>query len=116
MKNQLLGNKAEQRALKYLLKQGLKHLESNFRSRYGEIDLILQDQETLVFVEVRYRKRQEYGGAASSVDRHKQRKLIKTGLTYLQKHSPEAICRFDIVAIQDKGPLEWIQNAFDSDA
>ena len=114
MKNQQRGNKAEQLALRYLLKQGLTHLESNFRSRYGEIDLILQDQETLVFVEVRYRKHPFHGGAAASVDRCKQRKLIKTGLSYLQKHTPDAICRFDVVAIEEKGTLEWIRNAFET--
>jgi len=116
MKNQQRGNKAEQRALRYLLDQGLKHLESNFRSRFGEIDLILQDRETLVFVEVRYRKQASHGGAAASVDRYKQQKLIKTGLCYLQKHSPEAVCRFDVVAIEEKGKLVWIRNAFESNA
>jgi len=114
MKSQQLGNKAEQLALRYLLKQGLKHLESNFRSRYGEIDLIMLDQETLVFIEVRYRKQAFHGGAAASVDRHKQQKLIKTGLSYLQKHTPEAICRFDVVAIEEKGKLEWIRDAFEN--
>jgi putative endonuclease len=116
MKNQQRGNNTERLALKYLLDQGLTHLESNFRSRYGEIDLILQEHETLVFVEVRYRKQNTHGSAAASVDQLKQRKLIKTGLTYLQKHSPEAICRFDIIAIQGNGQLEWIRNAFDSEA
>ena len=116
MKNQQRGNKAEQQALRYLLNQGLTHLESNFRSRFGEIDLILQDQETLVFVEVRFRKQALHGGAAASVDRYKQQKLIKTGLTYLQKQAPDAICRFDVIAIEEKGKLEWIRNAFDSDA
>jgi putative endonuclease len=115
MKSQQLGNKAEQLALRYLRKQGLTHIESNFRSRYGEIDLIFMDQETLVFVEVRYRKSKTHGGAAASVDRYKQHKLIKTGQAYLQKHSPEAFCRFDVVAIQDKGHVDWIRNAFESE-
>jgi len=116
MKSQQQGNNAEQQALKYLRKQGLKYLESNFRSRYGEIDLILQDQETLVFVEVRYRKHTFHGGAAASVDRFKQQKLIKTGLAYLQRHTPEAVCRFDVVAIEETGKLEWIRNAFENEA
>ncbi len=115
MKSQRLGNRAEQLALRYLLKQGLKHLESNFRSRYGEIDLIMLDQETLVFIEVRYRKQSFHGGAAASVDRHKQQKLLKTGLSYLQKHTPEAVCRFDVIAIEEKGKLQWIRNAIENE-
>lgn len=113
MKTREKGDKAEQLALRYLRRQGLKHLQSNFRSRFGEIDLIMLDRETLVFVEVRYRKLQTYGGGAASVNRHKQQRLIKTGLTYLQRHNNEAVCRFDVVSVEDKGQIEWIRNAFD---
>ena len=114
MKTQWLGDRAENQALKYLKGQGLKHRESNYRSRFGEIDLIMMDQDSLVFVEVRYRQYQSWGGAAASVGRTKQRKLIKTGLAYLQRHDPEAICRFDVVAINGKQQIDWIKNAFDA--
>lgn len=112
MITQLLGNRAENQALTYLKKQGLTYKERNYRSRFGEIDLIMVDQDSLVFVEVRYRKHQSWGGAAASVNKIKQQKLVKTGLSYLQRHDPEAVCRFDVIAIDAQQRIEWIRNAF----
>ncbi len=112
MKTLIRGNSAENQALKYLRKQGLKPVTSNYRSRYGEIDLIMQHGATLVFVEVRYRAAEQYGGAAASVDPRKQQKLIRTAAAYLQSHDADALCRFDVVAINGSSQINWIQSAF----
>ena len=77
------GRDAEKRAAKWLTGQGLSIVERNFHCRQGEIDLILLDQETLVFTEVRWRKHQSYGGALASVDQHKQRRLINAAQHFL---------------------------------
>jgi putative endonuclease len=114
------GPDAENRARAYLEKQGLHLLKHNYRSRLGEIDLIMQDRDSLVFVEVRYRHRQDFGSGAESVDRRKQSKLIACAQYYIQTHPKTADqpCRFDVVSIGsqgDDGPVQWIQNAFLAD-
>lgn len=107
------GVQSEQQALTFLKEQGLLLLCQNFYCRFGEIDLIMSDQDTLVFVEVRYRKNQDFGGATGSVTLQKQRKLIKTAKHYLAQLDNEPYCRFDVVAIsaETKQP-QWIQDAF----
>jgi putative endonuclease len=115
MKSLLRGRQQEKRALTLLRRQGLKHRQSNYRCRYGEIDLIMEDGGTLVFVEVRYRHSLRYGGAAASIDRNKIRKIVKTGLHYLQHHHLDMACRFDVVAIDGDGAPQWIKNAFQMD-
>ena len=104
---------SEDLALKYLKRRGLKLLVRNYSSRHGEIDLIMQDKDTLVFVEVRYRKHDNYGGAVESVDHHKQSRIASTAESYLQAHSWDGPCRFDIVAIQGEAKPQWIVGAFD---
>jgi len=112
------GDKAEQVACDYLQRQSLKLITSNFTSRYGEIDLIMKDdkQENTVFIEVRYRKNKQFGGAAASVTPKKQQRIIKTSLHYMQQHDANASARFDVVAIEGditgEYALEWIVNAF----
>lgn len=107
------GRHAEQTARDYLESRGLKWLESNFRSRGGEIDLIMKDGATLVFVEVRYRKGRQFGGAAASVNHTKQQRLIQAAMVYLQKQGKEYPCRFDVLALEGSKPtIEWITNAF----
>jgi putative endonuclease len=107
------GVKSEQQALTFLKEQGLLLICQNFYCRFGEIDLIMSDQDTLVFVEVRYRKNQDFGGATGSVTPQKQKKLIKTAKHYLAQLDNEPYCRFDVVAIsaEAKQP-QWIQDAF----
>ena len=97
-----MGKRAENYALNYLKQQGLKLLEKNFYCRHGEIDLILKDQDTLVFVEVRYRKNNHYGHAFETINKRKQHKIITTARYYLHKHKlTESICsRFDIISIE----------------
>ncbi len=108
------GNKAEQQACEHLQSNGLTLLEKNFSTKAGEVDLIMRDDETLVFVEVRYRKNADFGGAAASVTAKKQQRIIKAALAYQQKHMPQSSMRFDVVAIEgDNEDIDWITSAFD---
>lgn len=110
------GKEAERWACEFLQRQGLKLVTQNFRSRLGEIDLIMQDEDALVFVEVRQRSRSDFGGAAASVDSHKQKRLIRAAKYYLAKLHNMPTCRFDVVLMEDdKGSnAQWIRNAFDA--
>lgn len=106
---QIRGQAAEDRALAHLMRHGLTLIERNFLCRGGEIDLVMQQQETLVFVEVRQRSGKSFGGAAASVTPAKQRRMILAAQTYLQRHRTPPPCRFDVVAI-DGETLEWLAN------
>ena len=111
------GDKAETYAADFLQSKGLQLLHKNFSSAGGEIDLIMQDREDLVFVEVRLRNNTAYGSAVESVNYYKQNKIIRTGLYYMQKQRLlyRVNCRFDIVGISTgvSGPeIEWVKNAF----
>ena len=110
------GKQHEDRALAYLEEKGLKTIERNFHSYRGEIDLIMLDNETLVFIEVRYRRNNLYGSAAESVTRKKQQHLIMASQYFLQtkKQHQARACRFDIVAITggQAENIDWIKNGF----
>lgn len=109
------GAQAEQTAAQYLQRQGLRLLQSNYRCRFGEIDLILKDRDSLVFVEVRLRSRSDFGGAAASIDARKQHKLILAAQHYLSTISPTPPCRFDAVLLSSAEGgegVEWLKNAF----
>ncbi len=108
---QKAGDKAETQARRYLEKQGMKLLTSNYRCNCGEIDLIMQHNQVLVFIEVRCRADSRFGSAAETVDHRKQRKIIKAAQFYLQQHRHEVACRFDVVALTS-GKLSWIPDAF----
>ncbi|MCQ4262407.1 YraN family protein [Stutzerimonas stutzeri] len=117
--SQSSGRSAEMLALDHLRDKGLRLLERNWSCRSGELDLVMLDGDTVVFVEVRYRRHAAWGGALESVDTRKQQKLIKAAQFFLQKESRWAKhpCRFDVVAIAAAGhtqDLNWIRNAFDS--
>ena len=114
-----IGRTYEALACKYLQAQGLKLLEKNYRSRFGEIDLIMLDTDQLVFVEVRYREQSHFGSAAESITQGKQQKLVKTAQTYMQTHSETSrlATRFDVVAIEGNAQspsYHWICNAFEA--
>jgi putative endonuclease len=116
-KNTIIGNskgaKIERLACDYLQSKGLSLLQRNFLSRFGEIDLIMQDENTVVFIEVRYRKNCRYGGAAASVTWPKQQRIIKTALSYQQLYTGQQNMRFDVVAVEGTPPkIVWIKNAF----
>jgi len=109
------GAAAEALAAEFLERRGLKILARNFRCRGGEIDLVCADGRTLVFVEVRLRTNQNFGGAAYSITPLKQRRLVLAARHYLARHSG-APSRFDAVLLGDLAPerIEWIRNAFDA--
>lgn len=116
-KTQEIGQAAENAALQYLQQQGLRWVTSNFRCRLGEIDLIMYDRDSLVFVEVRYRQSSQFGDSLESVTTVKQDKLTRTASFYLQQQnlSDNRVCRFDVVGITAKAgkiSIEWIKNAF----
>ncbi len=113
MLKSLLGQSAESRAEAFLKTHGLKLVTRNWRSRFGEIDLIMQDDSTLVFIEVRLRTRSDFGGAAASVTPAKQKKLLATARQYLTTLKMLPPCRFDVIALSGDGAPEWIRNAFD---
>lgn len=110
------GNHAERMALRFLKKNKLRFVEKNYHCRYGEIDIIMQDKEYLVFVEVRYRRSDRFGGALASVDRRKQAKLRRSAEHYLIRHKrTDDPCRFDILCVNgdlNKPSFDWIDNAF----
>jgi len=109
-----VGQRHERQARQFLEKKGLRYITSNFSCRLGEIDLIMQDRDTLAFIEVRYRRTSQYGSPADTVDIHKQRKLIRAAEYYLQITGihDTVPCRFDIVGMSHPHSIEWIQNAF----
>lgn len=105
------GRDAEDRACAYLRARGLALVARNYSCRSGEIDLIMRDGATLVFVEVRYRRNARFGDSAETVDWRKQARLVAAAQTYLQHKRVTAPCRFDVVAAT--GPqLRWIRDAF----
>lgn len=109
------GDEVERLTEKFLKKKGLKLLERNYLIKGGEIDLVMQDGEFLVFIEVRYRKSQAHGSGAESVTTRKQQRLNRAARHYLQHHfgNHEPSCRFDVISAHgDPITLEWIKNAF----
>ena len=116
--SQQMGFAAEELARKYLCKQGLTWLESNYHCRLGEIDLIMRDKEYIVFVEVRARTSSAYGGGVQSITTSKRQKLIRTASLYLQvkKLYDKHPCRFDVLSLDGPEPeITWIKNAFGID-
>jgi len=111
------GRQAETSACEYLQARGLTLVERNYLCKRGEIDLIMQDKHTTIFVEVRYRRNDHFGSSAESVDWRKQAKLLATAEHYLQQHPKAArsICRFDVVALTTENgqqTIDWIIDAF----
>lgn len=116
MSSHQLGIQAEELALQHLQQQGLKLVERNYHSRRGEIDLIMLDKSTLVFVEVRSRKSSRFGSALESVNHAKQTRIIHTAEQYLQQTSSSYQgYRFDVIAIssdQAVPEITWLKDAF----
>jgi putative endonuclease len=114
------GQAAELHALKYLQAQGMKLLAQNWSCRRGELDLVMLAGDTVVFVEVRYRKYAGWGGAAASVDVRKQQRIVLAAQHFLlsQPRLSNRPCRFDVVALSANGTLppnlDWIANAFEA--
>lgn len=107
-----IGKSGEDQAEEFLKKIGYKILERNFRTRYGEIDIIAKENGTYVFVEVKTRKLKDgFGEPQFAVNKHKQHHLALAAFTYIKKESLHSDYRFDIVAIC-RGKIEHIENAF----
>lgn len=108
----LRGKTAEDQAFDFLVKQGLKLVCRNFRCKQGELDLVMQDQQSLVIIEVRYRKSDTYGSALESVTPTKQARIVAATQYYLATLTVNRPIRFDVVAISGNGNINWIKNAF----
>jgi putative endonuclease len=108
-----VGAEKEQLARTYLESHGLRLIASNYRCRRGEIDLIMRDAETLVFVEVRYRASSRFGTAEETVGARKRQRLAAAAGHYIQRHTTGMACRFDVIAIGGNDRINWIRNAFD---
>ena len=118
---QSAGQAAEGWALTHLEEHGLRLLARNWRCRLGELDLVMLDGDTVVFVEVRYRRHSAWGGAEGSVDARKRARVSAAALVFLQQQSrwSQCPCRFDVIAIgpaEHSAParLNWIRSAFDA--
>ncbi|TAN06086.1 MAG: YraN family protein [Rhodanobacteraceae bacterium] len=115
-----VGAHFEQRALEHLERAGLKLVQRNFRTRFGELDLVMRDGGTLVFVEVRYRRDARFGGGAASVGRDKRARLARAAQGFLQAHPRFASspCRFDVIAFDGEASAptcNWQRAAFEID-
>lgn len=112
------GNDAEDRALSHLTAEGLRLVERNVRSRGGEIDLVMRDDDALVFIEVRSRRSRAYGGALASIDARKQQRILLAARTWLARHPREAMraLRFDVVAFEGDEDPQWLRNVLETDA
>ena len=113
------GQDAEGKALGELQRSGLKLLARNWSCRRGELDLVMLDGDTVVFVEVRFRRHAAWGGALESVDARKRSRLAAAAEQFLQEHARwnRHPCRFDVVAMspgETAAAFNWIKNAFDT--
>ncbi len=114
------GRWAERVARDFLSSRGLEPLCENYRFKGGEIDLIMRDGDTIVFVEVRYRSRSGFGDGVESITGRKQKRVIATAMHYLQHTEALAQqpCRFDVIAVSNemqRHDVEWIPDAFDAE-
>ena len=112
-KEQNHGDAFEQKARAHLISQGLKLLEQNYACKLGEIDLIMEDNQTIVFVEVRYRQSNRFGGAIESVTKSKQSRIIATAKHWLTRKGlyDKRSVRFDVIAYSNHDQ-QWIKGAF----
>jgi putative endonuclease len=110
------GDAAEDRALAHLLGRGLKLVARNYRTPHrggGEIDLVMRDGDTLVFVEVRKRASRDFGGAAASVSPLKQRRIVFAARHFLMRFREPPPCRFDVVGVEG-ARIDWLKAAFEA--
>lgn len=115
--NKSKGLRYEIVAREYLQDQGLKFLEHNYHSRFGEIDLVMQDSDIICFVEVKFRGSRNFGGAVSAISNLKQQKIVKTAQVFMQQFQKfkNKGMRFDALILQqhdDDITIDWIPNAF----
>jgi len=112
------GKATEEFAKQYLIQQGLVFIDQNVHCRQGEIDLVMQDGQTFIFVEVKYRKNNHFGGAISAISQSKQNKIKHCVAFFLHKanlNEYNTPCRFDVIALDgdiNKPQVTWLKNAF----
>lgn len=111
MKKIVSGKKGERLAIEYIEGRGYKVLEKNFRTPFGEIDIIAKDKNHIVIIEVKRRSSDKFGEPSQAVNHRKQEKLKKLALYYLCRIGKDYPLRFDVIAIKDK-EIEHIENAF----
>jgi putative endonuclease len=114
----LFGQAGESAAEQYLRRKGYRIVARNLRSPVGELDLVAEDGQVLVFIEVKARRTDTFGGAIHAVHERKQKKLIQLAAQYLARHHiKNRLCRFDVVLLQGTdaaaSQVEHIQNAFE---
>ena len=107
----LSGKDGEEKACNYLKSKKYKILEKNYRCLYGEIDIIAKYNNTLVIIEVKYRKSAKFGKAYEAVNYTKQQKIIKTLQYYINEKNVKMPVRFDVISIDDN-EITHIENAF----
>ena len=115
MNKREVGFKYENIAKDYLILQGLVFVESNFYTKFGEIDLIFfeKSSQTLVFVEVKYRRNDFFGSAIEMVTEEKQNRIFASSQVYLLKKNWDRNVRYDIIGVsKGSGNIEWLKNAF----
>ncbi|WP_460711790.1 YraN family protein [Lysobacter terrae] len=121
-----LGTAIEAAAREYLLRAGLRGVATNANYRVGELDLVMLDDSgrdnatTVVFVEVRYRRNNRFGGGAASIDVHKRRRIVRAAYVFLAAHPRLANlpCRFDVIEAEGDPAaprLDWLRDAFRAD-
>jgi putative endonuclease len=115
---QALGQKGEAAARAYLERRGMRILAENFACAAGEIDLIGQERDVLVFIEVKTRTSDAFGPPHLAVHRRKQRQIVRAAQWFLaERRTPNVACRFDVLAVTfppgGRAPhIEWVRNAF----
>ncbi len=108
----LLGGAGEKLAVKFVKKKGFKILKKNYKTPLGEIDIIAQDKDVIVFIEVKTRTSEDFGLPCQAVDKRKQEKYYKIATYYLQREKKmNSECRFDVIEIEN-GEINHIFNAF----
>ncbi len=111
-----LGKEGEELAVRFLKKKGYRVIEKNYRTPFGEIDIIAKDKDAIVFIEVKTREGTDFGQPFEAVNIHKRQKIAKVALSYLKRFKEEPRCRFDVVSILYKGKnaeIELLKDAFE---
>ena len=106
------GQSAEEIAFKFLIDKGLRPVCRNFHCQAGELDIVMRDQQTLVIVEVRYRKNDDFGGPLASITKKKQNRIITATNHFIQQNNIKGFIRFDVIAVSGPDKINWIKNAF----
>ena len=107
-----IGNRGEDAACRYLEQQGYTILNRNYTVRYGEIDIVAQTDDTIVFVEVKTRRSDRFARACEAVSPQKQRRLIKAAQMWLAETGYDGTTRFDVIEVYPNGTINWIESAF----